>query len=256
MLSRRSFFERILANREARELLMNSLAVGEADSAIGLDRASEHVEDPVLSRKIYRHYAEEKKHARLFGRRLEALGVEAKPLPPDLDYEGLVRRFEMGTPQERYDDPRPFDQADLIRFLVGCKAGEERACAEMHGLIQDFKSVGIDAETIAVLEEIYGDEIRHVSYATEELNRIAAKGPADREEVVTALRRGRRAEARAHRIVSRTFLARLMTLAGVPGWIRFFAGIAIDVQCTVRFLFPGGLDQPLVADPMPVPPPR
>lgn len=247
MLSRRSFFRRILANAEARELLLNSLAVGEADSARDLDRVAAHVEDPVLSRKIYRHFAEENKHARLFRRHMEAMGFAVKPLPPELDYETLVQRYAMGTPKARLDDPRPFDLDDLVTFFSGSKAGEERACAEMEGLIASLE----DPDTVRVLEEIHADEIRHVSYATEELNRIAEAG--HRPLVLRRLRQARRAEASAHRIVSRAFMARLMAILGAPRWIRFFGGLSIDLAFVLRWLRPGGLDRPILADAMQVP---
>jgi hypothetical protein len=248
LLSRRSFFRQILANPEARELLLNSLAVGEGDSAIDLDRVSAHVEDPVLSRKIYRHFAEETKHARLFKRHLETMGFALRPLPPELDYETLVQRFEMGTPKSRLDDPTPFDAEDLVTFFCGSKAGEERACAEMAGLIE---SLAEDPETVKVLTEIHADEIRHVSYATEELNRLADAGHGPL--VHARLRSARRAEARAHRTVSHAFMGRLMRILGAPGIVRFFAGIAIDLSFVGRFLFPGGLDQPIIADAMQTP---
>lgn len=248
MLSRRSFFSRILGNSEARELLLNSLAVGEADSAVDLDRVAAHVSDPVLSRKIYRHFAEETKHARLFRRHLEAMGFQVKPLAPELDYEGLVQRFAMGTPKVRLDDPRPFDVDDLVTFFCGSKAGEERACAEMEGLIEDLAQ---ERATADLLREIHADEIRHVSYATEELCRIAESG--QRRLVLRRLRAARRAEARAHRTVSRAFSRRLLEILGAPAIVRFFAGVAIDAGFVVRFLFPGGLDRPKVADAMVTP---
>ena len=53
----------------------------------------------------------------------------------------------MGTPKARLDDPRPFDDSDLILFFCGSKAGEERACAEMAELIRDLDG---DPETAAV----------------------------------------------------------------------------------------------------------
>ncbi|CAG0980634.1 hypothetical protein MYXO_01834 [Myxococcaceae bacterium] len=248
LLTRRSFFRRLLANREARELLLNSLAVGEGDSAKDLDRIAAHVPDPILARKIYRHFAEETKHARLFKRHLESMGFEVRPLAPELDYETLAQGFEMGTPKARIDDPRPFDVGDLVTFFCGSKAGEERACAEMAGLIE---SLADDRATVALLEEIHSDEIRHVSYATEELQRIAESG--HRDLVVSKLRAARRAEARAHRIVSRAFMRRLMTILGAPSFVRFFAGISIDFAFVMRFLFPGGLDRPIVADAMHTP---
>src|ERR1044072_8308177 len=99
MSFKRRFFQQILAVLPARELLMNSLAVGEADSAKDLDRVSEHVTDPVLSRKIYRHFAEENKHAKIFQKHLEGMGFLLKPLAPELDYETQVQRYGMGTPK-------------------------------------------------------------------------------------------------------------------------------------------------------------
>jgi hypothetical protein len=83
VLSRSAFFRRILGTPAAREFLLNSLAVGEADSALDLDRVAEHVTDPLLSRRIYRHFAEEQKHARRFRQLLEAQGFRATPLPPE-----------------------------------------------------------------------------------------------------------------------------------------------------------------------------
>ena len=248
MLTRRSFFQRLLANQEAREFLMNSLAVGEADSAVDLDRIAEHVQDEALSRRIYRHHAEEKRHARLFGKRLVELGFKPQPLPPELDYERYVQRFGMGTPKSRLDDPRPFDEDDIILFFSGSKAGEERACAEMEGLIE---ALAEDPETVALLRVIHGDEVRHVSYATEELQRIAALGR--RAKVLRMLRAARRAEARAHRHVSRAFMRHLMQMLDYPRWVQALAGIGIDFGFAVRWLFPGGLDQPIIANAMPTP---
>lgn len=245
---KRRFFRRILAEPQARELLMNSLAVGEADSAKDLDRIADHVEDEVLSRKIYRHFAEENKHARLFTKHLEAQGFKSKPLPPELDYETTGQRFGMGTPKARLDDPRPFDTEDLILFFCGSKAGEERACKEMEGLIDALVE---DPKTVEVLREIHYDEIRHVSYATEELNRLAREGHERR--ILSTLRAVRRSEARAHRIVSRAFMRRLMSILRYPAWVRFCAGIAIDVEFLRRYLFPGGLDQPILLNAMPTP---
>ena len=248
MLSRSGFFRRILASPAARELLLNSLAVGEADSALDLDRVAEHVLDPLLARRIYRHFAEEQKHARLLRQHLEAEGFRCSPLPPELDYERYAQRYGMGTPKARLDDPTPFSDADLILFFCGSKAGEERACAEMEGLIRDLAG---DPETLRVLRTIHGDELRHVSFATLELERLAERG--QRPLVVRQLRAARRAEARAHRAVSRAFMKRLLGLLGVGRAIQLLAGLAIDAGFLARWLFPGGLDAPRLEDPMPVP---
>jgi hypothetical protein len=222
--------------------------VGEAESARDLDRVADHVTDVVLARRIYRHYAEELRHARVFRRHLEAAGWECTPLPPELDYERLAQRFGMGTPRARLDDPRPFDDDDLILFFAGSKAGEERACQEMEALIRDLAA---DAPTAELLKAIHGDELRHVAYATEALQALAAR--CGRRRVERVLRAARRAEARAHHVVSRAFMGRLLAILGVPRAIRAAAGLAVDAGCAVRWLLPGGLDAPRIADPMPVP---
>jgi len=249
MLSRRAFFARLLGHPEARAFLLNSLAVGEADSARDLDRVAALVPDPTLARRIYRHYAEELRHARVLRRHLEAEGFACTPLPPELDYERLAQRFAMGTPRARLDDPRPFDDADLLLFFAGSKAGEERACLELAALVRDLAA---DRTTAAVLRGIQADERRHVAYATAALCELASR--SGRRPVVRALRAARRAEARAHRMVSRAFMARLLALLGAPRLVRAAAGASIDLACALRWLFPGGLDAPQLADPMPVPP--
>jgi hypothetical protein len=157
---------------DARRFLLNSLAVGEAESAQDLDLVADRVTDPVLARRIYRHYAEELRHARAFRRHLEAEGWACTPLPPELDYDRLAQRFGMGTPRARLDDPRPFDDDDLILFFSGSKAGEERACQEMEGLIGDLAADQPTAEAAAGDPR---DELRHVAYATEALRTLAAR---------------------------------------------------------------------------------
>ncbi|MFQ5698694.1 MAG: ferritin-like domain-containing protein [Myxococcota bacterium] len=248
MLGKRSFFRRIVGNREAYRLLMNSLAVGEAMSAVDLDRIAEHIPDPALARKVYRHFAEERRHARLFRRRLEDLGFEVTPLPPELEYETYASEFGMGTPHARLDDPEPFSTAELIEFFSGSMAGEERACAEMEGLIASMVD---DPVTVKLLETIHADEVRHVSYATEEMNRLAREG--HRDQVLQALRHSRRSEARAHRLVSLAFMDRLMRLLGAPWIVRAFGALSVHIAFAVRYLFPGGLGAPRIANAMPVP---
>jgi hypothetical protein len=63
----------------------------------------------------------------------------------------------------------------------------------------------------------------------------------------------RRREARAHRRVGLAFMKRLMTILGYPAWVRFSAAIAIDLEFARRYLFPGGLDRPILLNAMPTP---
>jgi hypothetical protein len=44
-----------------------------------------------------------------------------------------------------------------------------------------------------------------------------------------------------------------MEMLGAPKIVRLFAGLSIDLAFTVRFAFPGGLDQPILPDAMHTP---
>ncbi|MCG8591205.1 MAG: ferritin-like domain-containing protein [Proteobacteria bacterium] len=250
MLTRRAFFERLVATPEAHRLLLDSLATGEAESAVDLDRFAALIPDARLSRQVYRHYAEEQKHARWLRERVRATGREPAPLPAELDYERLSQGEEIGLPRERLARSTPLSDAELVRFFAGSKAGEERACKEMAGLIA---ALDHDPETRALLRAVLDDEERHVAYATLALWRLCET--AGRRSVVRELRRARRAEARVHRRVSLAFSRRLLALLGAPVWVRFGARAALELGCAARQLWPGGLDRARIADPMPVPPP-
>ena len=45
----------------------------------------------------------------------------------------------------------------------------------------------------------------------------------------------------------------LMQMLDYPRWVQALAGIGIDFGFAVRWLFPGGLDQPIIANAMPTP---
>jgi ferritin-like protein len=234
MLSKRSVFRDLRARPQAYHFFLNALAVGEADSARDLGRVAEHIADPRIRAKVERHYADEQKHGRLMTDRLRELGLTPEPLPPDFDYDQALQRLGYGLNYSRLDDPRPFDDQDLLDFFVGSKVNEERAVAEMEGIIDHLAP---DAPTHARLAEILRDEYKHVAYATHELNLLAARGHRDR--INAMLRRFRRLEARAHRMVSIHFMERLMRLLGYPALVRWGARLAIEGAYLWRLAFPG-----------------
>jgi hypothetical protein len=234
MLSKRSVFRDLMARPRAYHFFLNALAVGEADSARDLGRVAEHIADARIRAKVQRHYEDETKHGRLMAERLAELGIAPERLPPDLDYDQALQNLGYGLHYSRLDDPRPFDDGDLLDFFVGSKVNEERAVAEMEGIIEHLAA---DAETHARLAEILHDEYRHVAYATHELNLLAARGHRDR--INQMLRRFRRLEARAHRMVSINFMERLLRLLGYPAVVRWGARLAIEAGYVGRLLFPG-----------------
>lgn len=234
MLSKASVFRDILSRKEAYHFFLNAFAIGEADSARDLGRVAEHITDPRIRGKVERHHADEVKHGRLMLKRLEELGTKPTPLPTELDYDQALQGLGFGLPYARLDDPRPFDDDDLLNFFVGSKVNEERAVAEMEEITP---LLAPDRETHERVVEILRDEYKHVAYATHELNLLANRG--HRGRINRMLKRFRRLEARAHRQVSIHFMKRLLTLLDYPAVVKSGARVAIEGAYMWRCMFPG-----------------
>lgn len=240
MFSEEQFFKDILANPEAKRFMLNSLSTGETEGGKDLHRVAQHCVDPELKVKVERHYRDEIKHGVLFGKHLRAMGHEPTPLDPALDYDKQLQALDFGTSVARIEDPRPFDDEDWILFFVGSKVTEETANRDMPTLRRGFES---DAELLATMDEVMEDEVRHVTYATEELQRLAAKGNAER--VDRMLKRHRRLEAKAYRNVSVAFIDRITRILGYPFYLRWVMKTACHVTYLWKLAFPGpGLEEP------------
>lgn len=224
MLSKRSIFRDILANPEAHKFLLNSLAVGEADSAKGLDRVAELMPEPATKKRVLIHHAEEQKHGRLFGDRLRRSGAEPTALPPELDYENALQATGFGLPMDRLKDDAPFTPDDEIKFFCGARINEERAVREMRNLIPELKS---DADTYAVLDEILRDEYGHLAYSAFELARLAKAGHEAR--IRATMVAYRKKEAKVHGDLSIAFMERLTKILGYPAPVRFLMRAALRV---------------------------
>lgn len=224
MLSKRAIFRDILANAEAHKFLLNSLAVGEADSAKGLDRVAELMTEPATKKRVLRHFVEEEKHGRLFTERLRRFGADPSPLPPELDYERALQATGFGLPMERLKDDAPFTPDDEIRFFCGARINEERAVLEMRNLIGELTS---DVDTHQVLDEILRDEYGHLAYSAFELQRLAKAGhePKIRATMVDF----RKKEARVHGDLSIAFMERLTKMLGYSAPLRFLMRAALRV---------------------------
>ncbi len=249
MFSEEQFFKDILANPEAKRFMLNSLSTGETEGGKDLHRVAEHCVDPELKVKVERHYRDEIKHGVLFGKHLRTMGYEPTPLDPALDYDKQLQALDFGTSVARIEDPRPFDDEDWVLFFVGSKVTEETANRDMPTLRRGFES---DPDLLRTMDEVMEDEVRHVTYATEELQRLAAKGHAER--IDRMLKRHRRLEARAYRNVSVAFIDRITRILGYPFYLRAVMKVACHVTCWWKQLFPGpGLEEPRTA-PQPVAP--
>jgi len=240
VFSEDQFFKDILANPEAKRFMLNSLSTGETEGGKDLHRVSEHCVDPELKVKVERHYRDEIKHGVLFAKHLRAQGHEPTPLDSALDYDKQLQALDFGTSVARIDDPRPFDEEDWILFFVGSKVTEETANRDMPTLRRGFES---DLDLLQTMDEVMEDEVRHVTYATEELQRLAAKGHAVR--IDRMLKRHRRLEAKAYRNVSVAFIDRITRILGYPFYLRWVMKLACHVQYLGKLISPGpGLEEP------------
>jgi len=239
VFSEEQFFKDILANPVAKRFMLNSLSTGETEGGKDLHRVAEHCVDPELKVKVERHFRDEIKHGVLFGKHLRADGHEPTPLEPDLDYDKQLQALDFGTSVARINDPRPFDDEDWLLFFVGSKVTEETANRDMPTLRRGFET---DPELLKTIDEVMEDEVRHVTYATVELQRLAAKG--DRAKVNRMLWRHRRLEAKAYRIVSCAFIDRITRILGYPFYLRWVMKLACHVQYLWKQVSPGpGLEE-------------
>lgn len=233
MFSKRKMFEDILANQEAYQFLLNALAVGEIDSAIGIDKLANLITDPVLKRRTLRLYGDEIKHGRLFSRRLKDFGLQPKPMDKRLDYETFLHDESFGLDNGRLDLNRPLSDDEIVLWLTACLVREERACVELTGMKECFEN---DKRTYRVLSEIMTDEYRHVGYAMSGLLAYEKKGYGKR--IAALLTKYRRMEAKVHAQVSVNFTEEFFRILGYPKWFLGLAKMAIWVGAFFRWLFP------------------
>lgn len=236
MLSKRKMFKDIMSNEKAYHFLLNAMAVGEIDSAQGIDTLANLIEDPVLKRRTLRLYGDEIKHGRLFSKRLKEFGLEPQPLDVRLDYETFLHEVDFGLDNGRLESTKPLTDEEIIKFLTGCQVREERACVELTGMMEYFEK---DKKTYRMLSEIMNDEYRHVGYAMGSLEVYAKKGYGHR--IKKLLTQYRRMEAKVHAQVSINFSRIFFDLLNYPKWLFKLSCVAIWVQAFFRMLLPTSL---------------
>src|SRR4026207_783714 len=97
----RTLLADIVADREAHVFVLNALAVGERDSARGLDSLAELICDSVIKQRVRRHHAEEMRHYELFSARLRQFGLSPIGIAHEFDYVGQLQACGWGLPPDR-----------------------------------------------------------------------------------------------------------------------------------------------------------
>jgi len=238
MFSKRKMFQDILANKRAYEFLLNALAVGEIDSAIGIDKLANLISDPVLKRRTLRLYGDEIKHGRLFTRRLKDFGLEPQAMEKRLDYETFLHDQNFGLDNGRLEFDKPLNDDEIVLWLAACLIREERACIELTGMKDCFET---DKRTNEILTEIMTDEYHHVGYAMSGLQAYEKKGYGPRIRALVT--KYRRMEAKVHAQVSVNFTEEFFKLLNYPKWFFKLAVFGIWVSAFFRMLFPRPLVQ-------------
>jgi hypothetical protein len=179
--------------RRAYKLL--AFAETEADGGRDLARAAEMTPDANLRRLYIRHAMDEQRHAEMFRRR-------GRTMLSTLRRRQAVANANWLSPGERSIDGVVVEK-DNDEALLALLHLSERAAAARFAIYRDV--LGHDPDTRAVFTRILRDEVFHMSYSRQELERIAPR------------RHGLRLwAARLHRIW-KAYLRVATAIAGVIG---------------------------------------
>ncbi|MBI3268794.1 MAG: ferritin-like domain-containing protein [Planctomycetes bacterium] len=228
-----TIFHDMVKHPAALQLVLNAMSVGETNSGQDLHRVADLIPDPDLKRRVLKHYADEMKHGKIFGGRLQEIGGKLEPLPADLDYEEALHRYSFGLLRERLKEDQPLSDDDLIKFFAGARVTEATAISDLEMARKGFE---VDPPTERVLAEVLKDEYNHVAYATEELERLAGRGHGPRINALLA--EYERLEAQARRDISRAFMTRMLPILEYSLPLRVAIRIGIEVEYFWRRLFP------------------
>ncbi|MCC6874982.1 MAG: hypothetical protein IT378_11810 [Sandaracinaceae bacterium] len=167
-----------------------------------------HAEDrwPELARALKRHAGDERKHAVLYARAIEAMGEEVVELE-GLDVFNHAIRAETPSSWAIADgDPPERKRLQIANFLAHAGCLERRIARSVAYHLEACEKLGRHDVT-GTVERVHADEERHVAYTSEALVELTTASERAR---ITALHV--EAEARADRAFSarqvRTFLRR------------------------------------------------
>ncbi len=209
MLSAREIFNEIRSNDEPFRLFLSIAAKGEYQGGWENERIAALTEDQELSPKILRHGADESKHGRLFSALLKKRGLEPISVPARADYCMLLEQQGIGLAHKRLEDVRPLSDEEILKYLAHSRVTEQRAAEEM---ALQLKVFGDDPEIGKAVRMIADDEVSHLSFCHEELQRFCDKGYADL--IRRMLYEYALAEIRVYRTVSVAVMTRMGEILG------------------------------------------
>lgn len=213
MLSARAIYNEIRDDDRTYRLFLSIASTGETQGGWENERIAALTEDEEFAAKIQRHGEDEAKHGRLFHALLKKRNLELMDVPRELNYTLLLENQGIGLSHERLREDRPLSDEELIKYLVHSRVTEQRAAEEVDQQKQMF---GEDPDIGRAIRMIADDEVNHLSFTHEELQRFCDRG---HERLVRSmLDEYAKVEIRTYREVS---LRVMRSMGDCLGWSGF-----------------------------------
>jgi rubrerythrin len=180
-----AYTRRVVDTPAGRAFILRQLAEAESNGEAAIfDRVLRHIEDAHLQKMVKKHRDDELRHAELYREAAARQGVPDEPLPAELHLLDKLDTAVGGLVDRRIEDGKDVMETYLLLQVV-----EERGITQFRLLSRAFREV--DPRTADVIDEIAGDEERHLRYCQAISRRYAPSA----ELLAATLRRFRRIEA-------------------------------------------------------------
>lgn len=179
----KTFTRQLCETPAGRAALLSQLANAEGGDGGELEvfeQLQAYVSDEKLKKMIRLHQEDELRHEQLFLERAEA---QSAPIPVIPDRVKLLHKLDKRA--GLFNRPVESDE-DVLRLYVALLVIEERATAQFNLLMDSFAAAG-DAETVAVLEQVAKDEVRHLKYC-HAITKQYAKSEEERQAKIAEMR--------------------------------------------------------------------
>jgi 1,2-phenylacetyl-CoA epoxidase catalytic subunit len=156
--------------------LLNLIRASEVRAAADLSALSDIISDDQLKLDLARHASDEARHAFILQRRMKEIGFVASRLPPAVDrHDALLLQCGARDPKRVYAERGLFTEEEVFETLLAFCMAERDAFPKLE---VNHAVLASDPGTQAVIGSLIRDEVRHIRYLEEWLERLG-KGLAE-----------------------------------------------------------------------------